>query len=116
MALQNNDQRVLRNHGQHRHRQLFAGYQQRHCGLYRCGERELCVQRPHVLDADELHAALSAHITVHERIQGEVQEIAEVLSRQSGCTIIEVWNEALSLHGVRYETDVLRDEEKPACQ
>jgi hypothetical protein len=36
-----------------------------------------------------------------ERIQTEVQEIAEVLSRQSGQSIVEVWNEALRLHRVR---------------
>jgi hypothetical protein len=46
-------------------------------------------------------------VTHHERIQSEIQEIAEVLSRRSGKTIIEVWNEALSLHRVRYETRVL---------
>jgi hypothetical protein len=50
--------------------------------------------------------------TVIERIQAEVQEIAEVLSRQSGRPIIEVWSEALSLHRVRYEMDVLADEEE----
>jgi hypothetical protein len=47
-----------------------------------------------------------AHI---ERIQAEVQEIAEVLSRQSGRSIVEVWNEALSLHRVRYDTVPLPD-------
>jgi hypothetical protein len=36
-----------------------------------------------------------------------VQEIAGVLSRQSGQSIIEVWNEALSLHRVRYEMELL---------
>ena len=45
----------------------------------------------------------------HERIRAEVQEIAEVWSRRRGRSIIEVWNEALSLHRVRYETDVLAD-------
>jgi hypothetical protein len=44
-----------------------------------------------------------------ERIQAEVQEIAEVLSRQSGRSIADVWDEALSLHRVRYETDVRPD-------
>ena len=50
-----------------------------------------------------------------ERIQAEVQEIAEVLSRQSGRSIIEVWDEALRLHRVRYETERLIDDrqEKP---
>jgi hypothetical protein len=51
-------------------------------------------------------------VTDHERIQSEIQEIAEVLSRRSGKTIIEVWNEALSLHRVRYETEVLADQEE----
>ena len=45
-----------------------------------------------------------------ERIQAEVQEIAEVLSRQSGRSIEEVWNEALRLHRVRYEREVLPEE------
>jgi hypothetical protein len=47
----------------------------------------------------------------HERIRREVQEIAEVLSRRSGKSIIEVWQEALSLHRVRYERDVLKAED-----
>jgi hypothetical protein len=53
--------------------------------------------------------------TPAERSQREVQEIAEVLSRQSGRSIVEVWNEALELHRVRYETEPLIDdrEEKP---
>jgi hypothetical protein len=42
-----------------------------------------------------------------ERIQAEVQEIAEVLSRRSGKSIVDVWNEALSLHRVRYATEIL---------
>jgi hypothetical protein len=45
--------------------------------------------------------------THHEKIQAEVQEIAEVLSRQSGRSTVEVWNEAISLHRVRYETKVI---------
>jgi hypothetical protein len=44
-----------------------------------------------------------------ERIQAEVQEIAEVLSTRSGKSIADVWNEALTLHRVRYETEVLLD-------
>jgi hypothetical protein len=53
--------------------------------------------------------------TPAEQTQREVQEIAEVLSRQSGRSIVEVWNEALNLHRVRYETEQLIDdrEEKP---
>jgi hypothetical protein len=49
---------------------------------------------------------------VHERLQQEVQEIAEVLSRRSGKPVRDVWQEALSLHRVRYETDVLVDPEE----
>ena len=45
--------------------------------------------------------------SARDRIQQEVQEIAEVLGRRSGKTIVEVWQEALSLHRVRYETEVL---------
>jgi hypothetical protein len=44
---------------------------------------------------------------VFERIQEEVNEIAEVLSRQQDKPIREVWTEALSLHRVRYETKAL---------
>ena len=53
--------------------------------------------------------------TPAERTQGEVQEIAEVLSRQSSRSIIEVWDDAVRLHRVRYETERLIDdrEEKP---
>jgi hypothetical protein len=47
-----------------------------------------------------------------ERIQQEVQEVADVLSRQSGRTILEVWDEALSLHRVRYSTEILPDEDR----
>jgi hypothetical protein len=47
-----------------------------------------------------------------ERIQAEVQEIAEVLSRRSGHTIVEVWSEALTLHRARYETKVIADLEE----
>ncbi len=47
--------------------------------------------------------------TPAERAQREVQEIAEVLSRQSGRSVSEVWDEALTLHRVRYETDVQPD-------
>jgi hypothetical protein len=47
-----------------------------------------------------------------ERVQAEVQEIAEVLSRRSGKSITEVWNEALTPLRVRYETEVLpRDDD-----
>jgi hypothetical protein len=46
-----------------------------------------------------------------ERLQQEVQEIADILARQSGKTTIQVWEEALSLHRVRYETTPLPDAE-----
>jgi hypothetical protein len=48
--------------------------------------------------------------TPAERTQHEVQEIAEVLSRQSGRSIIEVWDVAVRLHRVRYETERLIDD------
>jgi hypothetical protein len=48
---------------------------------------------------------------VAERIQEEVTEIAEVLARQQDKPVRDVWTEALSLHRVRYETKVLREEE-----
>jgi hypothetical protein len=51
-------------------------------------------------------------IEIDEQIQSEVQEIAVVLSRRSVKTIIEVWQEALSLHRIRYETEVLVDPEE----
>jgi hypothetical protein len=44
--------------------------------------------------------------TYIERIQVEVQEIADVLSRQSGRSILDVWNEALSLHRVRVRDEI----------
>jgi hypothetical protein len=45
--------------------------------------------------------------SVPERIQEEVNEIAEVLSRQQKKSLVDVWQEALSLHRVRYESVVL---------
>jgi hypothetical protein len=45
--------------------------------------------------------------TVHERLQEEVSEIAEVLARRQKKPLVDVWQEALSLHRVRYETVVL---------
>jgi hypothetical protein len=38
-----------------------------------------------------------------------VTEIAEVLARRSGKQVREVGHEALSLHRVRYETEMLPD-------
>ncbi len=46
---------------------------------------------------------------VAARIQEEVTEIAEVLARRQGKSVRDVWNEALSLHRVRYETKVLKE-------
>ncbi len=60
------------------------------------------------------HLRLLLHLmteTPAERTQREVQKMADVLSRQSGRSIVEVWNEALSLHRVRYQTIILLDEE-----
>lgn len=43
-----------------------------------------------------------------DEIQAEVQEIAEVLQRERPDKMIaELWEEALSLHRVRYEREVL---------
>jgi hypothetical protein len=44
-----------------------------------------------------------------DQIQEEVQEIAEVLLREHpvGTPMSEVWDEALTLHRVRYETKIL---------
>lgn len=49
-------------------------------------------------------------MTRWDELQEEVQEIAEVLARQSGKSISEVWTEALDLHRVRYETEILLPE------
>jgi hypothetical protein len=47
---------------------------------------------------------------VAQRIQEEVQEIADVLAREQGRMIdTAIWNEALTLHRVRYETEILPD-------
>ena len=48
-----------------------------------------------------------------ERIQAEVQEIADVLLRRRPPSTQpwEAWEEALSLRRARYETEVLKDEE-----
>jgi hypothetical protein len=43
-----------------------------------------------------------------ERVREEIMEIAEVLMReQPGATMTDVWEEALSLYRVRFETEVL---------
>ena len=44
--------------------------------------------------------------TLDQRLQQEVEEIAEVLARQQGKEQRDVWEEALTLRRVRYETDV----------
>jgi hypothetical protein len=45
--------------------------------------------------------------TVHERLQREITEIAEVLARRQGKRARDVWEHALSLHRVRYEREPL---------
>jgi hypothetical protein len=46
--------------------------------------------------------------TVWERLQEEIQEIYDVLRReQPERSTIDLWSEALTLHRVRYETEVL---------
>lgn len=53
-----------------------------------------------------------------EELQQEVQEIADILLRQRppGTDIIDVWQEALSLHRVRYDTEVRLEQRKhPQC-
>jgi hypothetical protein len=40
---------------------------------------------------------------------------AKILRRRSGKSIAKVWNEALTLHRVRYAKDVLTEEEEPQC-
>ena len=47
------------------------------------------------------------------RIQVEVTEIAEVLARQQNRSLVEVWEEALSLHRVRYENEPLNAGDQP---
>jgi hypothetical protein len=44
-----------------------------------------------------------------DEIQQEIQEIAEVLLREHppGTLIADVWDEALTLYRVRFETEVL---------
>jgi hypothetical protein len=41
-----------------------------------------------------------------ERIQQEITEIAEVLARQQGRELREVWEEAMTLWRVRFSTEV----------
>jgi hypothetical protein len=48
--------------------------------------------------------------TPAEQTQREVQEIAEVLSSQSGRSVLDVWDEALRLHRVRFESERLIDD------
>ena len=56
--------------------------------------------------------------TVHERLQEEVEEIARVLMREQSKSMTEVWQEALPLHRVRYETEIPPEPEpeKPKCR
>ena len=46
-------------------------------------------------------------MSVCDRLYDEVEEITEVLIRESGKSMAEVWENALSLHRVRYDTEVL---------
>jgi hypothetical protein len=49
----------------------------------------------------------------HEELQAEIQEIYEVLRRNSpDAPTFELWTEALSLHRVRYARDVLALDEE----
>lgn len=57
--------------------------------------------------------AMSDRGRVDHRLQAEVLEIADVLAREQGKTVFEVWEEALSLHRVRYATEVLPPLEEP---
>jgi hypothetical protein len=54
--------------------------------------------------------------TLAERTRREVHEIADVLLRQQppGTHIADVWNEVLSLHRVRYETQFIPPDESGA--
>lgn len=51
-------------------------------------------------------------MTIYDRTQAEVQEIGEVLNQQSRPSNIDVWNEAVGLHRVRHETEMLADEKE----
>jgi hypothetical protein len=49
----------------------------------------------------------------HEELQAEIQEIFEVLRREAPeRSTFELWNEALTLHRVRYAKDVLALDEE----
>ncbi|GAC1443493.1 MAG: hypothetical protein NVSMB52_01950 [Chloroflexota bacterium] len=50
----------------------------------------------------------------HQQMQEEVQEIANVLAREAGKTPAEVWQEALTLHRIRYEPEPGPDTEVKA--
>lgn len=50
--------------------------------------------------------------TAYDRIQEEVEEIARVLMKEQGKTMLDVWQEALSLHRVRYESEIMPEPEK----
>ena len=49
-------------------------------------------------------ATVSFAIGWAQRTQHEMREIAAVLNHETGRSIIEIWDEALRLHRVRYET------------
>jgi hypothetical protein len=44
-----------------------------------------------------------------EQQHQDIQEIAEVLAREQGKEMRDVWEEALTLYRVRFETEVLPD-------
>jgi hypothetical protein len=53
-------------------------------------------------------------MTVFEEIQETVRGIARVLMAESGKSMVEVWEEALSLYRVQFEQEVLADLEEEA--
>jgi hypothetical protein len=51
-------------------------------------------------------------VSVFEDRQDTVRGIARVLMAESGKSMVEVWEEALSIHRVQYNTEVLPDPEE----
>jgi RNA polymerase sigma-70 factor (ECF subfamily) len=50
---------------------------------------------------------MADELTVRERLQLEVEEIAEVLAKQQGKSLFEVWEEALSLYRLRLRKKIV---------
>jgi hypothetical protein len=50
-------------------------------------------------------------VTVFEEIQETVSGVARMLMAESGKSMVEVWDEALSIYRVQFETEVLKDED-----